>query len=155
VNDERRPEAPHEIPATASTVSVPQPADTDLQPPELTPLARLLIGRVPPGQGCPRYGTDEWHALPDQDPRRAAAVMRAAEAWRRHCSPWQVAQDMRDSLAEIRDVIAYTFVQTSHDVAEAEAADWDAIFDRPTFAELCDRRGEPERAERARERWAS
>jgi hypothetical protein len=122
-----------------------------LHPRTITPLAKWLIGRVADRRSIPRYASAEWDALPDGDPRRAAAVAISAEAWANHCSPWQIAQDMRDSLAEIQDVIAQTFVGTSHDVAEA--ADWEAIFARPTFAELCDRRGEPERAERARERF--
>jgi hypothetical protein len=117
------------------------------------PLAQQLISRVPDRRSIPRYSSPAFDELEEQDARRAASIMIAAEAWANHTSEWQIAQDMRDSLAEINDVIAYTFVQTSHDVAEA--ADWDAIFARPTYAELCDRRGEHERAERARERWAS
>jgi hypothetical protein len=31
----------------------------------------------------PRYGSIEWHLLPVQDPRRYAAVMEAAERWRK------------------------------------------------------------------------
>lgn len=104
----------------------------------LTPLARQLIARAGDRASIPRYGSPEWNALPDQDPRRAAAILIAAEAWRDHCSPERVAQDMRDSLAEIRDVIDQTLVETSHDVAMA--ADWAHIFERPTHAELQRRR---------------
>jgi hypothetical protein len=112
----------------------------------ITPLARQLIARAGDRSSIPRYGSPEWDALPDQDPRRAAAILIAAEAWRDHCSPVRVAEDMRDSLTEISDVIAHMFVGTSHDVAQA--VDWEAIFSRPTFAELCERRGEPQRARR-------
>jgi hypothetical protein len=47
MNDERRPEAPHEIPATASTVSVPQPADTGAIPRQLR-RRREASWRLPP-----------------------------------------------------------------------------------------------------------
>jgi len=55
-----------------------------------------------------------------------------------------MAQEMRN----LNDHIAYLFVQTSHDVASA--LDWEAVFRRPDHATLCERRGEPEKAERAR-----
>lgn len=106
--------------------------------PSITPLARQLIARAGDRSSIPRYGSTDWDVLPDQDPRRAAAILIAAEAWRDHCSPERVAADMRDSLAEIRDVIDQTLVETSHDVAMA--ADWARIFNQPTHAELVRRR---------------
>jgi hypothetical protein len=125
----------------------------DLQPRTITPLAKWLIGRVTDRQSIPRYASPAWEDLPDGDPRRAAAVLIAAEAWANHCSPWQVAQDLADELAAQQYIASRELVEAGHDVYNA--APWPAIFARPTFAELCDRRGEPERAERARERWAS
>jgi Protein of unknown function (DUF2742) len=110
----------------------------ELQLPEITPLARRLFSRVPSGTPCPRYGSPEWNALPDQDPRRAAAILRSAEAWRRHCSPAQVAQDLADEMAAQAYIADRLLVETSHDVAQA--ADWPAIFARPTHAELVARR---------------
>lgn len=34
----------------------------------------------------PAYGTRYWLDLDEHDPRRAAAIIEAAELWRRHCS---------------------------------------------------------------------
>jgi hypothetical protein len=149
MNDESAPKGAHEIPAKASSVSVPQPADIDLHPPELTSLAKLLIGRVPPGQPCPRYGSAEWDALPDQDPRRAAAVLRGAEAWRRHCSPWQVAQDLADEMAATDLEIARRVKESSWDISR----DWSVSGE--THAELARRRTDYDGGVWARERLAS
>jgi hypothetical protein len=38
-----------------------------------------LIGRAP--SPCPHYGSPEWLALPDGDPRKVGAVVVAAECW--------------------------------------------------------------------------
>jgi hypothetical protein len=50
----------------------------------VTPLplawARQLIARG--GTDVPRYGTSAWMALDDRDPRKVAACVQAAEAWR-------------------------------------------------------------------------
>ncbi|MFP8882565.1 hypothetical protein [Streptomyces mangrovi] len=42
-----------------------------------------VTARVPEGD-FPEYGTAEWLALPATDQRRVAAVITAAEQWRRH-----------------------------------------------------------------------
>lgn len=117
---------------------------------EITPLARLLIGRVADRFVIPiqRYGSPEYDALSDQDPRRAASVVVAAEAWRDHCSPERVAEDLLAEMAYVDLEIARRVRESSWDVADA--VDWAAVFRRPTFADLCDRRGEHERADRAR-----
>lgn len=41
--------------------------------------ARIHAG----GQGVPRYGSDDWLALADTDPRKVASVVVAAECWAR------------------------------------------------------------------------
>lgn len=115
---------------------------------DLTPLARRLLGRVPAGQPIPAYGSPDWDALPDQDPRRAASIIRAAEAWRDHLSPERVAEDLRRQLADEDQAVRRRIRETSWDVAAA--ADWEQLSRTPTFAELCDRRGQHDRAERAR-----
>lgn len=118
----------------------------------LTPLARHLLSRVPAGVDVPRYGSTEWDELDEQDPRRAAAVITAAEAWRRHCSPEQVAEDLRQQLVDEEEAVWRRIRELSWDLSAS--GDWEAIARRPTYAELCDRRGEPERAASARKRWS-
>ena len=86
---------------------------------ELTPLARQLIGRLPHGAQIPHYGSTTWNMLADQDPRRAAAIMVAAEAWRDHCSPERVAADLLAEMAERDDDIARRLRETSWDVHAA------------------------------------
>jgi len=104
----------------------------------LTPLARRILSRVPTGTTVPRYGSTEWDDLPDQDPCRAAAVMIAAEAWREHCSPAQVALDLCRQLAEENAAVWRRMRETSWDVSAAD--DWAAASRRPTYAELQERR---------------
>jgi hypothetical protein len=104
----------------------------------LTALARHLLARVPAGVVTPRYGSSEWDELPDQDPRRAASIVIAAEAWRDHCSPSRVAEDMRRQLAE-EDTAAWRRIrEASWDVSAAR--DWRALSQQATFAELQQRR---------------
>jgi hypothetical protein len=124
---------------------VPLEPTTDPRP--ITPLAARLIGRVADRGTIPKYGSSEWDALPDQDPRRAAAVVVAAEAWRDHCSPERVAADMLAEMVHVDLEIARRVREASWDVSAAR--DWAALAQSPTFAELCERRGEPVRAQRA------
>ncbi|MFP8904809.1 hypothetical protein [Streptomyces atacamensis] len=47
--------------------------------------AEAQVTALAPGSTpAPEYGTPEWLALPPADPRRAAALITAAEQWRRH-----------------------------------------------------------------------
>ncbi len=88
----------------------------------------LRLGRV-------RYGSPEWEALPRWDPRRIDAVRVAAEAWRDHCSPGQVAIDMAQHLSDIEDALRRRVREASWDVAGA--LPWEAS---PSYAELQARR---------------
>lgn len=106
----------------------------------MTPLARRLLSRVPAGTVVPRYGSPEWDALPDQDPRRAAAVVIAAECWRDHSSVERVAQDLLADLIDREQELRRRVREASWDVAGA--ADWSAIARAATFRELQQRRGE-------------
>lgn len=63
-----------------------------------TPLARDVFRRVGDLTAVPTYGSPAWDDLDDGDLRRVAAVLRAAEAWRRHCHPDTVAAELRDLL---------------------------------------------------------
>jgi hypothetical protein len=107
----------------------------------ITPLARRLIGRVPNGTVVPRYGSDEWDALPDQDPRRAAAIMVAAEAWRDYLSPERIAQDLLDEMADRDRELSRRVRDASWDVSRA--VDWPELFASKQRAHLAVRaRGE-------------
>ena len=87
----------------------------------------------------PRYGSPEWQALPDESRAKAAACIVAAESWRTYWLPDEHARRLH----------------TEIDAARAQDDDGDARWspeivaevhgtaNRPTFAELCDRRGEP------------
>jgi hypothetical protein len=90
------------------------------------------------GRTLPLYGTATWAALDDRDPRRWAAVLVAAEAWRIHRAPEQIALDMRRALNEIDNLVIARLKGASLDVAEA--ADWTAIAGNPSHAELRRRR---------------
>lgn len=108
----------------------------------LTSLACRLIGRVEDRASIPSYGSPEWDALPDQDPRRAAAVMIAAEAWRDHCSPAQVALDLLAEMARVDEEVARRVKEASWDVC-GDGARWEALAASPTHAELQQRRANP------------
>lgn len=104
----------------------------------ITALARYLLDRVYPWhrrEDIPRYGTSQWNALADQDPRRAASVIIAAESWRNYTSPEQVAREMAAEVLQDR----WELRQASLDVSRA--TDWAAVAARPTQAELQQRRG--------------
>lgn len=109
----------------------------------LTPLARSVLARVAAGLAVPTYGSADFDSLADQDPRRAAAVIIAAECWRDHCSPGRVAADLRRQLLEEEAAVWRRIRETSWDVSAS--TDWVAQSRRLTWDELCDRRGEPER----------
>jgi len=64
----------------------------------------------------PTYGTDEYHALPADDPRRHLAIWRAAEAWRQQFTPEAVHARL---VAEDREVVR-RLRQMSHDLADGE-----------------------------------
>ena len=63
-----------------------------------------------------------------------------------HHDPVVIAAELLWELEQDRVAL----IRTSHDVSAA--LDWRAAAASPTYAELCDRRGEPERADRARQR---
>lgn len=91
----------------------------------MTPEARRILDRVYPWhrfEDIPRYGSWAWRALPDQDPRRAAAVMIAAESWLDHISPERVAEDLRIDMQERDDELRRRVRGASGDVWHAR--DW-------------------------------
>lgn len=98
----------------------------------------------------PDYGSPEWAALPDDSRAKVAACVIAAECWRVETDPERIAQRLRIELDAAR---------RAADALDAEEARWTPEIvaavhrsaNRPSYAELCRRRGEPEREERARQ----
>jgi hypothetical protein len=129
MNDERRPPA-------GGGAAVDMAGDISMLP-RPTSLAQHLLGRVR-GARIPSYGSPEWDALPDQDPRRAAAVVRAAEAWRRHVSVAQVTADLVDELRRSDEALRLRVRSGSWDVAGAYS--WRDLAALPTRDELLARR---------------
>lgn len=106
------------------------------------------------GPDVPAFGSAAWQALPD-GPAKVAAVCLAAEAWRTYWEPAEHTRRLRLELDEAARV----------DAEEAELdATWTPVLttaerrsyaaDRPSYAELCERRGEPDKAASARQRAA-
>lgn len=86
----------------------------------------------------PEYGSPEFLALPDNSPEKVASCVRAAEAWRTYFSPEEITRRLR---AEFETATEYELTQEQREnYARA----------RPSFAELSERRGEPEAAARGR-----
>jgi hypothetical protein len=102
--------------------------------------ADTLIARGQARGRLPRYGTPEWVALPDTEPRKVAAVLIAAEAWRDHCSAERVAQDMADDLAEIDALLRYRMKAATADIAASPGMRYAASPACPSRAELAARR---------------
>ncbi|MGY1736346.1 hypothetical protein [Geodermatophilus sp. SYSU D00684] len=118
--------------------------------PQALPWARELIAKAE-GYTVPAYGSAEWEALPDAHPAKVAACVLAAETQRTWWDPAEHARRLRLELDETARIAA-------------EEADLDATWTpvltlaerelyaagRPSFAELAERRGEPEKAASAR-----
>lgn len=110
--------------------------------PLLQPWAEVLIGRAT--GPVPQYGSAEWEALPDNDSRRVAACVIAAEAWRTFWSPKEHERRLRTEI-EAAHLIEEEPRWTPEIVAQVHRS-----ANRPSFAELSERRGEPEAAARGR-----
>ncbi|MGY1680713.1 hypothetical protein [Geodermatophilus sp. SYSU D01176] len=96
------------------------------------------------GPNVPTYGTPEWEALPD-GPAKVAAVVAAAECWRTYWDPAEHARRLHAELDVLREY-EEPAVWSPEIVAQVHRT-----ANRPRYAELCDLRGEPEKAARARE----
>lgn len=93
-------------------------------------------------QDIPLYGSPEWHALPGNSRLRVASAVRAAEAWRTY---WLPEEHARRAHAEIDEARMAEF-----DDAWQRLAEWVKGAGRPRHSQLCDRRGEPGKVQRAR-----
>ena len=110
--------------------------------------AAALIARGRAIGPIPRFGDAAWQRLEPSDPRAVAAVAVAAECWRQESDPARLAERLRAALD-----VACSVEQARE--AEEFAALVRVLARRPTYAALCDRRGEPERAAHARQRSAA
>jgi hypothetical protein len=116
-------------------------ASKDASPALLPPALPWARARLDAAEGpVPDYGSPEWEALPHGSPAKVAACIIAAECWRTTTDPawlrWRLATELHapeDPAAWTPDVVEQVH-RTAH---------------RPSFAELCRRRGEPDRAARA------
>lgn len=68
--------------------------------------ARLaeLIDDKAARDGVPSYGTEAWQRLPGNDPRRAAAIIGAAEMWRKYGDEEALLTWFRESSAPHRPI---------------------------------------------------
>ena len=107
------------------------------------PWATALVHAA--GGDFPEYGTAEWAALDDTDPRKVAACVSAAECWRTSTDPawveWRLRAELDAGHAEDDDAR-----WTPEVVAAVHRA-----AGQPSYAELCRRRSEPDREVRARQ----
>ena len=88
----------------------------------------------------PLYGSADWAALRENDPRRVAAAVAAAEAWREYTSTERVAADLRRQLDDEDMAVLARLRQASWDVSASR--DWVVEAARPTYDELRRRRGQ-------------
>lgn len=107
----------------------------------MTGLARRILDRCP--RPLPKYGSDEWVALPKDDLRRFGAVLLAAECWRDHCSPQRIAADLIEGFRSEDRAVHRRLRATSRDVAIALDNTLPGWAGSPSHAELARRRGEP------------
>ena len=90
------------------------------------------------GHHLPLYDSAQWWALEADDPRRWAAVVRAAAAWRFEGRLDQIEQRLQEELARVDRMVLERLRSASHDIAGA--LDWNALAAEPTHAELTQRR---------------
>lgn len=89
---------------------------------DLTALARDILARAE--RPIPRYGSDEWIELPENDLRRVAAVIVAAECWRDYTSPETVFEDLIES-QRVDDALVLARIRaTSADVRDGLPPGW-------------------------------
>jgi hypothetical protein len=96
---------------------------------------RRLLALFPPA-----YGSPAWSALPDDHPHKARAVVEAAEAWRHHRRPEQIAQRLHDELNAIDHEASTRLKQLALDIYQAGAGRWHRITTGPTATEMHQRR---------------
>lgn len=97
-----------------------------------------LLDRADRVGPIPAFGSPEWAALDDRDPRKPAAAVRAALAWRHEADPHTITSRLRDELDLIDRVMADRMTAVAHDLSAA--GDWSRLASGPTARELAARR---------------
>ena len=106
----------------------------------LTPWERQRIENVERTLGSlPLYDSAQWHALEADDPRRWASVIRAAACWRHGNRLDVIEQRLQEELARCDQLALERVRSASH--AVSSGADWVAMAQEPTHADLVERRG--------------
>lgn len=85
----------------------------------------------------PAYGSPEWQQLDRDDPRRAAAIVFAAECWRRYWTPDMVT----DRAEQFETEIAARLREAAHAISAGQ--NWVRVANAPSYAELQRRRAQP------------
>lgn len=93
------------------------------------------------GDALPRYASWTWRALPTEDPRWLAAVLVAAEAWRRHNTTEAVAQRLAAELAAENRRCLTRWEDAANDVRGLARMSNEPARTGPTHAEHVERRG--------------
>lgn len=84
----------------------------------------------------PLFGSPDWWDLEPGDPRRMASIVRAAEAWRRHCALASIAQDEAE-LADLVDRLLAERVRAAMWDVRHSRDDWHVLLrDVRPFAEV-------------------
>ncbi len=111
--------------------------------------------RIPAaGHGpVPAAGTPAWSALDDHDPRKAAAIVRAALAWADERTPEATAKRVHADLDHDDHVRAAFLKDMTQDLSGA--ADWSRIAEGPTARRLAEYRARPGRNARPVDRYAA
>lgn len=99
--------------------------------------ASRLLNRAPADQ-IPLYGSPSFDALPDDDPRKVASCVRAAEAWRRDGQPDAIGQRLIEEIEHNDRYTAWRIRMMSNEMSAA--LDWVAESYKPSWAELQARR---------------
>ena len=92
------------------------------------------------GRQVPLYRSEEWHALPVDDPLRMVSMRRAADAWWYDSRREAIASRLADELATIDREVIRRIRATSYEVCTG--VDWQALAAQPTHAEIERRRAE-------------
>lgn len=122
------------------------PAPLALPLPTAWARERIAAGRAV-GE-LPAYGSPAWHELAEEDPRKLAAALAAAECWR--IEGETLTERLARELAEARAAAQaeQDAKLTAHGARVAENAAGLVLGRRAGAAELARRRGEPAAAER-------
>jgi len=107
---------------------------------DLTYAVARLLETLPTDDGF-TYGSPQWDALPDDDPAKWAAVLRAAELWRRHWQPEAITARLFEELARVDQQAARHRKAAAVDLSGTH--DWAAQSRRPSHAEIQRRRTQP------------